>query len=177
MRAVLCLLLMVCLAAPATAGEYSRAQYPHWLDADQDCQNTRQEVLIARSLRPVLLDARGCRVISGLWRDVYSGLFHRNPQSLDIDHFVPLAEAHRSGAANWSRAKKAAFANDPGNLIITARQINRAKADQDPALWLPPNRAFRCIYARRWVAVKARWQLRMDIKEAAAIKRVLMACR
>ena len=44
----------------------------------------------------VNVDAR-CRVIGGTWRDAYSGLFHTDPSVLDVDHFVPLAEAHRSG--------------------------------------------------------------------------------
>jgi hypothetical protein len=43
---------------------YNRDLYGDWIDADGDCQNTRQEVLIEESLIPVELDSRGCRVQS-----------------------------------------------------------------------------------------------------------------
>lgn len=44
---------------PAVAVPYDRGLYRHWVDEDRDCQNTRQEVLIEESTRPVTLDGRG----------------------------------------------------------------------------------------------------------------------
>ena len=82
----------------AISAPYSRDLYEHWIDADRDCQNTRQEVLIAESLIPVMLDAQGCRVASGLWFDSFTGQEFTDPSGLHIDHMVPLAEAHRSGS-------------------------------------------------------------------------------
>ena len=39
-----------------TINAYSRNDYRHWIDANKDCQNTRQEVLIEESLEEVVLD-------------------------------------------------------------------------------------------------------------------------
>ncbi len=40
------------IAAPAPVSPYNRKDWPHWIDADGDCQNTRQEILIASSRVP-----------------------------------------------------------------------------------------------------------------------------
>lgn len=81
---------------------YDREGWPHSLDEDGDCQDARQEVLLAESLEPARFDRNGCRVASGLWRDAYTGEVCRDPGALDpgaldVDHLVPLAEAHRLG--------------------------------------------------------------------------------
>ena len=55
--------------SPSPVVPYDRDLYGGWIDADGDCQDTRQEVLIAESLIPARLDSRGCRVVSGEWLD------------------------------------------------------------------------------------------------------------
>lgn len=165
---------------PTDSVRYNREDYlPRWADADGDCQNTRQEVLIAESRVPVTLGPRRCRVITGQWHDPYTGRIFTNPRRLDIDHVVPLREAHDSGAASWSRSRKRSFANDLSNansLIAVYRGENRSKGARDPASWLPRNQAYHCDYVRVWRQVKNRWGLSMDSAEIEAIKEVLSNC-
>lgn len=147
---------------------YSRGLYRHWTDADKNCRSTRDEVLVQESLNPVTFDASGCRVVSGRWFDPFTGVTVTDPKKLDIDHLVPLAEAHRSGAHSWSKLERTRYANDldhPDTLIAVLASTNRSKADKDPLLWLPPDWSYRCDYVDRWVATKMRWGLKRDLLE------------
>src|SRR5690606_28748554 len=100
---------------------YDRDEWlPSWADADNDCQNTRHEVLIAEADGPLTYSSGGCTVTSGAWHDPYTGLTFTNPSDIDIDHMVPLADAHRSGGWKWTTATKRQYANDlthPETLI------------------------------------------------------------
>ena len=165
--------------APERRAGYEREDWPHWLDLDGDCMDARDEVLTAESLEPVRLSADGCDVLGGLWRDLYTGETYRDPTRLDVDHLVPLAEAHRSGGHVWSRERRAAFASDleeGRSLIAVSASANRSKSDQGPEEWLPPQAAYRCRYAADWVAVKVRWGLSMDERERVTISNLLGAC-
>jgi hypothetical protein len=158
---------------------YSRDLYRHWVDADSDCQDTCQEVLIVASRVPVQIDPSGCRVLSGRWFDSYTGETVTNPRQLDIDHLVPLAEAHRSGADRWDAARRQAYANDldhPDTLIAVSAGANRSKGDKDPARWMPPNAAYHCDYIAAWIAVKVRWGLGMDGEKLRAVAAVRIRC-
>ena len=141
---------------------YSRALYPHWLDLDGDCRDSRQETLALQSAVPVGWSPDGCKVASGRWHDPYTGEIFTDPRRLDVDHRVPLAEAHRSGADRWSTDRRAAFANDPANLIAVDRSANRSKADGDPLSWLPPAIGSWCPYVDTFVAMKRQYALRQD---------------
>lgn len=147
---------------------YRRELYTHWVDADGDCQDTRQEVLIRDSVVRPRLSADGCRVLAGRWVDPYTGRTMTDPRDVDIDHLVPLAEAHRSGADGWSHDRRLAFANDLGSpltLVAVSARVNRAKADNDPLTWLPWDPGRWCAYIGAWRAVKTRWDLRQDTPE------------
>ena len=148
--------------------DYHREAYKHWIDADHDCQNTRQEVLISESLEKVTLDEKGCKVLRGKWYDVYTDQYFTDPKDLDIDHFVPLKEVDRSGGSSWDLQKKMRYANDIDDaevLIAVSKSANRAKGDKDPSDWLPSNEKYRCEYIRTWIVVKKKWELFMDEKE------------
>ena len=158
---------------------YEISLYDHWTDDDNDCQNTRQEVLISESLQPVVLDDAGCTVLSGAWFDPFTGFTVTDPGDLDIDHFIRLAEAHRSGAGAWNSSRRRAFANNllqPGALIAVLAGANRSKGDRDPAGWLPPNEAYRCEYVRNWVEYKAARGLYMDAVELQTVVEILSDC-
>ena len=52
-----------------------------------------------------------CRVDSGSWVGPYTGKAVGDPGKFDVDHMVPLANAHRSGGWAWTPKSKAAYAN------------------------------------------------------------------
>lgn len=163
------------------APPYDRREWRHWIDADHDCQDTRQEVLIAESEVPVeFADARHCRVRRGRWTCPYTGRVVTDPAELDIDHLVPLENAHSSGGWQWSTDKKRDYANDlddPEHLVAVVSSANRAKGSKGPAEWLPPNAAFVCDYVRDWQAVKSRWSLPMNPVEQRRVQAIIAACR
>ena len=53
-----------------------------------------------------------CKITSGTWFSAYDGKTVTDPQDLDIDHMVPLANAWRTGASDWTDEKREQFAND-----------------------------------------------------------------
>jgi hypothetical protein len=152
------------------SGKYNRKHWKHWIDEDKDCQNTRQEILIDRSLTPVQLNKKGCTVKSGKWMDYYYPEVHTNASLVDIDHLVPLMNAHQTGGALWTRKLKEQFANDPENLVVTDRKYNRAKGPKGIDAWLPINREYACKYIRDWVKVKKKYNLVLTEKEAHTVK-------
>ena len=128
---------------------------------------------------PPTLTEDGCRVVAGRWLDPFTGQWFDDPALLDIDHLVPLAEAHRSGADRWDIARRRAFANDlthPDTLLAVDRSANRAKADRDPLSWLPPAWDRRCAYVARWRDTKRRWDLAEDLLEGWWVDGVSWVC-
>lgn len=159
--------------------QYYRSDYKHWIDANKDCQNTRQEVLIAESLEKVTFDKKGCEVVKGKWHDSYTDKYFTNPNDLDIDHLVALGEVDKSGGHEWSKSKKMEYANDleiEEVLIAVDKSANRSKGDKDPSDWLPPNKKYQCDYIKIWQKIKKRWKLSMDGKEKALIEEKNKEC-
>ena len=156
---------------------YDRKQFGNWIDADGDCQNTRQEVLIEESRIPVTFKtARQCWVIAGEWHDPYTGRVFADPSLLDVDHVVPLKEAFDSGANHWSGEKMKQYFNDLTNtdhLIAVYRGTNRSKGARDPAHWLPPNKEYHQEYVTIWLEIKKAWKLSLDPEEAKVIQQIL----
>lgn len=164
--------------APLTG--YDRDRFgPAWLDADRNGCDTRNDVL-REHLDAVTMEANGCVVAGGVHLDPYTGsrIDYRQGDGalVDIDHVVALGNAWVTGATAWSVVRRAAFANDPLNLLPADAGANRQKGDGDAATWLPAHRPFRCAYVARQVAVKAKYGLWVTAPEHAALERVLDRC-
>ena len=116
--------------------EYDRKGWRHWGDSDKDCQDTRQEVLVAESLDAVeFTDEKECRVAAGRWEALYSNIIVADPRRLEVDYVVPLANAHRPGAHRWSAERKGEYANfleEEVHLIPVTAGANRSKGTRGP---------------------------------------------
>ncbi|MCB9496663.1 MAG: HNH endonuclease [Fibrobacteria bacterium] len=171
------------IAAESSEGTYQRSAWMPdgtWIHPLGDsCLDTRGMVLLEESSSPVRMTPDGCRVDSGTWTSPYSGTTERDASQLDIDHLVPLAEAHRSGGMTWDSAMRRLYANDlshPEHLVAVDRSSNRSKGDRDPARWMPPLRESWCSYLRDWATIKRRWHLSMDSVEYHFVGRGLDSC-
>ncbi|NMM24197.1 MAG: DUF1524 domain-containing protein [Phycicoccus sp.] len=164
--------------APKTG--YTRAQFGQaWFDTDKNGCDTRNDIL-RRDLKSKQMQ-NACKVLAGtLAPDPYTGTSIRfvygGASEVDIDHVVALSDAWQKGAATWQAGKRLALANDPLNLLAVDAAMNRSKGDGDAATWLPPNKAFRCTYVARQVAVKGKYAIWVTSAERDAMTRVLTSC-
>ena len=108
----------------------------------------------------------------------YTGRHYRSFKDTDIEHIVAVSEAHDSGLCAASPSVRRRFASDLHNLTLAAPEVNRCgtggKCAFDPAEWLPP--VNRCWFAARVFAVKRKYALTVDRREAAALECVLSDC-
>ena len=159
------------IAAECDSPDYDRSDWPHWSQADEyagaEAFNVRHLILIRDS--KVAADIRDQRVRSGWWISPYDGTASTNPRDFDIDHIVPLSEAHQSGGCEWSRDERKEYANDPAGLLAVSSASNRSKGGDDPAEWLPAEADFVCDYLTLWIGIKIRSQLTIDAAEHDAI--------
>ena len=168
--------------APIPAGipDYARDDWKHWTDADGDCQDARQEVLIAESLVSVTFETdRKCRVETGRWYGAFTAVYADDPGDLDIDHMVPLKNAHLSGGWSWDAEMREEYANyleDPDHLIAVSSRANRSKGAKGPEEWMPSNQDYWCEYATDWAEIKERWELTMTKVESEIVMDMLGTC-
>ena len=105
----------------------------------------------------------------------YTGTHFSSRRETDIEHTVAISEAHDSGLCAASAATRARFARDIDNLTLASPRVNRhQKSGKDAAEWLPERNA--CWFAARVVAVKRKYSLTVDSREAAALEAVLRGC-
>ena len=133
----------------------------------------RDDYRYPQSVEAQIVAAMGGRVYGP-----YTGRLFRSPREVDIEHIVAVAEAHDSGLCAASPDLRLRFASDLLNLTLAAPEVNRCTASgkcaHDAAAWLPPMN--RCWFAARVVAVKRKYGLSIDAREAAALERVLAGC-
>jgi hypothetical protein len=159
-----------------TVEDYSRIAFGYWKDTDGDCQNTRHEVLIAESTASIIFKGNSeCSVDSGKWYDPYTDTVITSASQLDVDHMVPLANAHRSGAWEWSQAYMN-FMADQDHLIAVSKSANRSKSDRGPEEWRPTNKDYWCEYAQDWTSIKNTWGLTVTSSEQLALNDMLDTC-
>jgi hypothetical protein len=151
-------------------------------DGHNGC-DTRNDIL-RRDLTAIVVrpGTRDCVVLSGVLADPYSGRTidflrgEKTSPAVQIDHVVALSDAWQKGAAQWDKATRTDFANDPTNLQATDGPTNQQKSNGDTATWLPPNKAYRCTYVSRQIDVKARYGLWVTAAEKDAMTKVLSTC-
>lgn len=162
--------------------DYDRGDWSHWRTSQ--CRNTRNDVLVEEVVNDDVLkfreDSRGreCVVVSGEWFDPYTGETFTDPKELDVDHLVPLRNAHDSGGWDWDAAERKAYANsldDPQHLIAVEASANRAKGATGPEDWRPSGEYW-CQYAVDWIGVKAAWYLTATPDEWFALEEMLATC-
>ncbi|WP_350227705.1 GmrSD restriction endonuclease domain-containing protein [Paraoerskovia sediminicola] len=168
--------------APKTG--YDRDEFgPAWADVDRNGCDTRNDIL-TRDLteRTYKAGTHDCVVLTGVLVDPYGGgtiAFQRGQTTstaVQIDHVVALSDAWQKGAQQLSADERRELANDPLNLLASDGPLNMSKGDGDTATWLPPNKAFRCTYVARQVAVKQSYDLWVTTAERDAMTRVLTTC-
>lgn len=164
--------------APKTG--YSRDQFGSSWQRVDDCD--MRNYILARDLRDTTFITPTCKVASGTLTDPYTGktiYFLRGAETSDdvqIDHVVALSDAWQKGAQQLTPVQRVALANDPLELLAVDGATNQQKGDGDAATWLPPNKAYRCEYVARQIAVKKKYALWVTRSEYDAMAKVLSAC-
>jgi hypothetical protein len=163
--------------APKTG--YARTQFGSGWATIQGCDT--RNIILHRDLIASAV-SEDCKVLSGSLKDPYTDktiAFQRGEstsQLVQIDHVVALSNAWQTGAQQLSPEQREALANDPLNLLAVDGAANQQKSDGDAATWLPANKAFRCQYVARQIAVKKKYSLWVVTAEKNAMIRVLSAC-
>ena len=148
------ILVITVAAIPADIPDYDRGDWKHWVDEDGDCQDARQEVLIAESLVAVTYETdRKCRSRN---RTVV-GAAPGTPPGATLQPFgrrPPRAAQERPSVGSLGmvagRDKKRNTPTTSGeetHLIAISSRHNRSKGARGPEEWAPPDNALWCQYA------------------------------
>lgn len=165
--------------APKTG--YDRDLFASDWDYSFGC-DTRNKILRRDFSEYVFRSGSSCIIETGVLQDPYTGTtinFVRGvgtSSEVQIDHVVALSDAWQKGAQQLSSDQRYDFYNDPLNLLAVSGSANSQKSDSDAASWLPANKAFRCEFVSRQVAVKLSYNLWVTQAEYDSIYLVLETC-
>lgn len=138
--------------------------------------------ILERDMVDTRLDDDNCTVLSGTLNDPYTGEvinFSRGRDTsskVQIDHVVAVSDAWQKGAQNMDDVSRFEFYNDPLNLLAVDGANNQQKGDSDAASWLPINKAFRCDYVARQIAIKDKYELSVTRSEYETMAKILQTC-
>jgi Protein of unknown function (DUF1524) len=146
--------------------------------------DTRNDILDRDLVDKTYVSIKRCpnAVATGTLHDPYTNAtiaFVRGNQTgaaVQIEHIVPLAYAWDFGARDWTDEMRVRFANDPANLLAVDGPTNQDKGDEEPADWMPPNRAFWCQYAVQFAAVLRGYGLPVDAPSATVLRDAAATC-
>lgn len=164
--------------APMTG--YSRQQFGGAWASEGSCNN--RDLILARDMTSVVDKPNTCEVETGTLNDPYTGNtihFERGvgtSDAIQIDHVVAIGDAWQTGAQQISLASREQMYNDPLELLAVDGPTNEQKGDGDAATWLPPNKAYRCRYVARQIAVKLKYNLWVTAAEHDAMAHILASC-
>lgn len=152
---------------------YDRSLFPHWNVVDSPC--TARQVVLERDGHDVVTDDN-CQPTAGSWWSAFDDEWvHDDPADISVDHFVPLSEAWKTGAADWTTDERADFANDvtSSQLWLATPSSNSEKGDQDPSEWMPSNSDVHCDYVKSWIGVKHTYDLTITSDEESTLQDTL----
>lgn len=161
------------------SANYDRSQFGSGWRSEKGCDT--RNIILNRDLDEVSTNDQ-CQVVSGVLNDPYTGNtidFRRGSSSssdVQIDHVVALSNAWKTGAQILTYDQRVEMANDPLELLAVSGSANQQKSDGDAAEWLPSNKAFRCQYVTRQIAVKQKYNLWLVEAEKQAMANVLKTC-
>jgi hypothetical protein len=169
------LLSSLTVASANDDGNYDRDEFPHWSAVEGNCNG--REFVLRRDGESVEV-GNDCYPTSGTWTCPFDGKNHSSPSTISIDHLVPLKEAWISGASEWTRSEREAFANDVEGpqLWAVTTETNSEKGSDTPDKWLPPLDGIHCDYAAAWIQVKSTYELTVTSAEQSALEKALGSC-
>lgn len=148
---------------------YKRTDYSHWKEG-ATLKTVRDEIL-KRDGNSV--STKNGKVVSGHWKDFYSGRLIKDKRKIDIDHIFPLNRANNSGAYAWTILEKEKFANDPENLLAVSSEENRQKGAKGPSEWLPSDKSYHKEYAIKYLNIARKYNLSITKEDKEALEKIL----
>jgi len=124
--------------------------------------------------------------IHGTLNDPHTGFSRGSTtrSAVKVDHIFLLAAAFDVGAWAWTDEQRIILAEDPANLLAVSGPANQSKSDSLPVTtpdrqghsWMPPNRAYRCAYAQKLLAVAGTYALPIVQASVPVLTDALFTC-